>query len=280
MTKPSLTMWCKILGWTLVPGLILTAWQVCALRLDQPWLFPSVSRVLEQLIHPGRDLFASGSLASNTWISLVRIMVGFAWAAIIGVPLGIVLGAMQCIRHMVEPTIEALRPLCPIAWLPFAIAVFKLKTLPNLFGLGYTQTVLDQIQLGMVFVIFVGGFFPILTNTMDGVVGVRKQYVLLARTLGATSRQTFLFVYLRAALPMILTGLRQGLSLCWFVIIAAEMMTGSNSGIGYLLMYAADNAAMDVVVACMVIIACIGAGLNCGLQRLILRWMVWHGQEQ
>jgi NitT/TauT family transport system permease protein len=210
---------------------------------------------------------------------LLRVILGFSLAAVVGVPLGIVMGSVHSIRDILEPVIELLRPLCPIAWLPFAIVVFKLRTLPQLFGIDYSRTVFDKVQLGMIFVIFVGGFFPILTNTLDGVIGVRRNYLLLAKTLGTSPRQTFFHVYLPAAMPMVLTGLRQGLGLCWFVIIAAEMMTGGDSGIGYLLMYASDNAAMDIVVAAMLIIGAVGALLAFLMRRIMHRFVSWKGKE-
>jgi NitT/TauT family transport system permease protein len=260
-------------------AVLLVIWEVAAVRLGRPWIFPPVSRVLEQLAHPLREHYASGSLLSNTLISLLRVAIGFTLAAVVGVVAGVLMGSMGFLRRTIEPILEILRPLCPIAWLPFAIAVFKLKTLPQLFGLTYTRTVWDQIQLGMIFVIFVGGFFPVLTNTLDGVTGVRRDYVLLARTLGASRGQVFLHVYLPAAMPMILTGLRQGLGLCWFVIIAAEMMIGSDSGIGYLLMYASDNAAMDRVVAAMFIIGGVGAMLNYSLRGIMRHFVSWKGKE-
>jgi len=258
---------------------LLVVWEVAAVRMDRPWLFPPVTRVLEQLAHPVREHYASGSLLSNTLISLLRVLIGFSLAATVGVVAGVLMGSVGWLRRPIEPILEILRPLCPIAWLPFAIAVFKLKTLPQLFGFTYTRTVWDQIQLGMVFVIFVGGFFPVLTNTLDGVTAVRRTYVLLARTLGASRRQVFVHVYLPAAMPMILTGLRQGLGLCWFVIIAAEMMIGSDSGIGYLLMYASDNAAMDLVVAAMFIIGGVGALLNHAMRRVMQHFVSWKGKE-
>ena len=258
---------------------LLVVWQIAAVRINQPWIFPPVTHVLGQLAHPLRDHYASGSLLSNTAISLLRVLLGFALAAVAGTTLGILMGSARLLRHTLEPIVEVLRPLCPIAWLPFAIAVFKLKTLPQLFGVRYTHGVLDQIQLGMIFVIFVGGLFPVLTNTLDGVTGVRRNYILLARTLGASRRQVFFHVYLPAAMPMILTGLRQGLGLCWFVIIAAEMMTGSDSGIGYLLIYASDNSAMDIVIAAMFIIGAIGALLNLLMRAIMQRFVSWKGQE-
>ncbi len=273
----------RICGWFILPVMLLIIWQIAALCLNQPWIFPPLIAkdhgVLNVLFAPLQDLYASGSLYSNTIISLLRVLIGFTLAAVVGVTLGLIMGALLPIRHLLEPLIELLRPLCPIAWLPFAMVIFKLKTLPHLFGLGYTRTIFDQVQLGMIFVLFVGGFFPILTNTLDGVAGVRRNYLALARMLGAGRCQSFVHVYLPAALPMILTGLRQGIGLCWFVIIAAEMMTGADSGIGYLLMYAADQAGMDVVIACMLIIGAIGALLN-----FLMRWSMqtlvrWHGKE-
>lgn len=268
-----------LLGFVVPLLALLVVWQMVAVRFDRPWIFPTATAVLEQLAHPLREHYASGSFFSNTVISLVRVLIGFALAAIAGITMGTLMGSVRFVRRTVEPITEILRPLCPIAWLPFAIAVFKLRTLPQLFGFTYTRTLWDQMQLGMIFVIFVGGFFPILTNTLDGVTGVRRNYLLLARTLGASKRQVFLHVYIPAAMPMILTGLRQGLGLCWFVIIAAEMMIGSDSGIGYLLMYASDNSAMDLVIAAMFIIGAIGALLNLLMRGIMQRSVSWKGKE-
>lgn len=267
------------LGWFVVPVILLIVWQIAAVRLNQPWIFPPVTRVMDQLVHPFREHYASGSLLSNTFVSLLRVLLGFCLAAVTGIGLGIAMGSIRILRKSLEPMIEVLRPLCPIAWIPFAIAVFKRETLPQLFGFGYTRTVFDQVQLGMVFVIFVGGFFPVLTNTLDGVTGVRRNYLLLARALGAKRRQIFWHVYLPASMPMILTGLRQGLGLCWFVIIAAEMLPGAESGIGYLLIYASDNAAMDIVIAAMLIVGSIGAILSLMMRKIMSGLVRWHGKE-
>ena len=266
-------------GWIVVPAVLLAIWQIAAQWLNQPWIFPPVTRVMDQLVHPLREHYASGSLLSNTFISLLRVLLGFLLAAVAGISLGITMGSIRIVRRSLEPIVEVLRPLCPIAWLPFAIAVFKRGTLPQLFGFGYTRTVFDQIQLGMVFVIFVGGFFPILTNTLDGVMGVRRNYLMLAQALGAKSRQVFWHVYLPASMPMILTGLRKGLGLCWFVIIAAEMLPGAESGIGYLLMYASDNAAMDIVIAAMLIVGSIGVLLSLMMRKVMSGLVRWHGKE-
>lgn len=259
--------------------LLLLGWEVWARYLVQPWILPTVGSVASVLMHPFQDHFQQGNLAGSLFVSLIRVVIGFSVAAVSGVTLGVLMGSNRTLRGLIEPLVELLRPLCPIAWIPFAIAIFKLKTLPQFFGIRFSNTVFDQVQLGMIFVLFWGAFFPVLINTIDGVSGVRRNYLNLAKTLGANRLQVFMHVYLPAALPVILTGLRQGIGLCWFVIIAAEMFPGADSGIGYLLMYASDQSAMDIVLASMVIIATVGALLN-GLMLFAMRRFVrWHGKE-
>ncbi len=263
----------------IVPGVVVIIWQITAVIFNQPWIFPTPLSVLTVLMHPLQDILASGSLISNTLASLLRVVIGFSVAAVTGVFFGLLVGSTAWLRALFGPMIEILRPLCPIAWMPFAIAVFKMRTLPQIFGVDYSGTILDEVQIGMVFVLFWGAFFPIFTNTCDGIMGVRKNYITLAETLGADKKTVVFRVFLPAALPMILTGLRLGLSLSWFVLIAAEMLPGTTSGLGYLLFYASGLAEMNVVIACMVIISVVGASLN-GLTLLLLKKMVsWHGKE-
>lgn len=269
----------QIAFWLAAPLLLMICWSLLANYLDKPYLLPTPENTFSILLHPEKDLLTQGSLWANTSVSLLRILFGFLLAAIIAVPLGTILGGFTPLRRLFEPMIEVFRPICPIAWVPFAIAIFKIKTLPETFGLGYTGTVFDHLQLGMLFVIFWGGFFPILINTLDGVSQVNQNYIKLAGMLGASKRQLLTKVALPAAAPMILTGLRQGIGLCWFVIIAAEMLPGSNSGIGYLLIYAADQSAMDIVVAAIIIIGIIGASFNFLMVFASRRFLSWKGKE-
>lgn len=267
-------------GWLIVVPLLLLVWEIAANLLEQPWILPSFHAVLGILLHPLQDHYSTGSLLDHTLVSVVRVLIGFSLAAVAGVTLGLLMGGLRTLRCLLEPLIELLRPLCPIAWMPFAIAVFKLRTVSELFGGGrHTGSILDNVQLGMVFVLFWGAFFPIVLNTLDGVGGVRRNYIALARVLGAGRRQLFAHVYLPAALPMILTGLRQGVGICWFVIIAAEMLPGAGNGIGYLLMYAADQSDMAVVVAAMLVIATVGALFNAVMLTGMRVFVQWHGKE-
>lgn len=260
--------------------LILIGWELAARGMGKPWILPSVGKVASVLFDPCADHYSTGSLLDHTLVSLVRVLIGFSIAALVGVALGLLMGGIRGVRCLLEPIVELLRPLCPIAWLPFAIAAFGLKTLPELLGYGrHTGTIFDSVQIGMIFVLFWGAFFPITINTLDGVAGVRRNYISLARVLGAKRRQLFRHVYLPAALPMILTGLRQGIGVCWFVIIAAEMLPGSINGVGYLLIYAADQSDMAVVVAAMIVIAVIGALLNALMVAGTRAFVDWQGKE-
>ena len=263
-----------------MPLLFIAGWELAALLIDKPWILPSAHSVAKILVHPMQDHYATGSLFSHTLISLVRVLLGFALAAVAGVSVGLLMGGMRTVRSLLEPMIELLRPLCPIAWMPFAIAIFKLKTITEVFGFGrHTGTIFDNVQVGMVFVLFWGAFFPIVINSLDGVSGVRRNYIALARVLGARQYQLYTRVYLPAALPMILTGLRQGIGVCWFVIIAAEMLPGAGNGVGYLLMYASDQSDMGIVIAAMIIIAVTGALLNSVMIAGSRTFVGWHGKE-
>ena len=279
MARTGSTRRLRAIGWLVTPAVLVVAWEVSARWVDAPYVYPTATAVLARLARPSDNILQRGSLGVNTAISLMRVILGFAAAAVAGVAAGLVMGASRVVRAMVEPVVELLRPLCPVAWVPFAIAVFGMKTVPGVFGFEYTDTLLDEVQVGTVFVLFWGAFFPIVINTLDGVARVRQSYVKLAWTLGASRWRIFRHVHLPGAMPGILTGLRQGVGTCWFVIIAAEMLPGSDSGIGYLLLYSAEQLAMDVTVAALIVIAAIGAVLNAAMVAAMHSMVSWQGKE-
>ena len=265
---------------SLLPVMFLLFWELIAIWVDNPALVPRLTAVLSVLFHPFTELVGTGSLIWNTLVSLFRVLLGFAVAVVVCVPLGIFMGTSKLIHRLVNPLVELFRPLCPIAWIPFAMAVFKTTTVPQLFGVRYTDTILDSVQIGMVFIIFWGGLFPILLNTIHGVSSVRGLWIETASVLGASRMKTFWKVIIPAALPDIMAGLRIGLGIAWMVIIAAEMLPGSDSGIGYLIMYSYELAEMQILVACMVVIGFMGLGLNKGLQTISVRVSGWKALER
>ncbi|MBL7191924.1 ABC transporter permease [bacterium] len=264
----------------ILPIAFLIVWEVIAVILDNPALVPRLTAVIAILVNPFSELIGTGSLAWNTIVSLVRVLAGFAIAVIICVPVGLAMGVSKTINRLVNPLVELFRPLCPIAWIPFAMAMFKTTRVPQLFGVRYTDTILDSVQVGMLFIIFWGGLFPILLNTVHGVSNVREIWLETAKMLGASKVKMFRRVILPAALPAILTGIRIGLGISWMVIIAAEMLPGSDSGIGYLIMYSYELAEMDILVASMVMIGLMGLLLNRGLQLVSNRISGWTALER
>ncbi|NQS98896.1 MAG: ABC transporter permease [candidate division Zixibacteria bacterium] len=264
----------------ILPALFLIFWESIAIALDNPALVPRLTAVLGVIFHPFSELIGTGSLAWNTAVSLFRVVFGFAVAVVICVPLGIAMGASKFIHRLVNPLVELFRPLCPIAWIPFAMAMFKTTRVPQLFGIRYSDTILDSVQVGMIFIIFWGGLFPILLNTIHGVAGVRDIWLETAKMLGASKAKSFRKVVVPAAMPEIMTGLRIGLGISWMVIIAAEMLPGTDSGVGYLIMYSYELAEMQILVASMIMIGVMGLVLNRGLQIISNRVSGWKALER
>jgi len=264
----------------ILPILFLAVWEIIAVRLNNPWLVPRIESVVNRLTHPLRNILETGSLLYNIGVSALRVLMGFSLAAIIAVPLGLLMGKIKIVRRIIAPFIELFRPLCPIAWIPFAMAIFKTYTIVNVFGVRYSNTIFDTIQIGMLFILFYGAFFPILLNTIDGVLRVRDIYIESALTLGTPANEIFRKVIFPASLPHIFTGLRVGLGVSWMVIIAAEMLPGSDSGIGYLIMYAYQLAEMDVLITGMIMIGVVGALLSWFVQIISRPFTSWQALER
>ena len=147
-------------------------------------------------------------------LSCRRIVLGFSLAALVGVPLGLVMGRFKLIHEAIFPISEVLRPIPAIAWVPMAIMLWPTN------------------EQSIVFITFLGSFFPILVNTLHGMTLVDPVLVRAARCLGAGEPSIFREVYFPASLPHIFTGLTVGMGVAWVSLIAAEMISGQY-GIGY-----------------------------------------------
>ncbi|MCD6587438.1 MAG: ABC transporter permease [Candidatus Fermentibacteraceae bacterium] len=263
----------------IIPVLILAAWYF---YVDGSFL-PSPSAVFYILLHPAEDILSCGSLLWNIGVSLVRVLLGLFIAIVVGTPFGFMMGANTGFRKFTSVVTELARPLSPIALLPLSIIVFKDTSFTEVLGLNslkYTRHVLNELQIGMIFILAWGGVFPIILETMHGVRGVRKVYVEAARVLGASRTFIFRHVLLPASLPDIFTGYRMAVGRCWMVIIAAEMLPGTNSGIGYLLRYSYQLSRLDIMIACILIIAVIGFVFSRGLEYAGDRWLLLRARER
>lgn len=249
---------------TLVPVLFVLIWELIALRLENEIILPPVGQVGALLLHPLDDLISMGSLLNNIGISLARVLSGYLLAAMTAIPLGIAMGYRAGLDRLLTGFLGLFRSIPPLAWVPLVLAWFGVSSLATLVSLpiGPFYGYLHNIKLSMLFIIFIGGFYPILTSATHGVRMVPDTLLDAARVLGASERDIFCKVLLPATAPAIVNGLRIGLGVAWMCLVSAEMLPGSLSGVGYLITHAYTVGRTDVVVVGMVSIGAIGAGLD------------------
>ena len=201
------------------------------------------------------ELMSTGELPRHTFDSLKREIVAFCWASL-AIPLGLAMGWWKAVDEQIDPLVEILRPVPPLAWIPLSILWF---------GIGDTQ---NQ------FIIFLGMFFPILLNTIAGVRNIEPNLVRAARCLGAGEGQVLRRVVMRAALPHILTGIRVGLGVGWMALVAAELV-GANSGLGFLINDARTVLRTDYVIVGMITIGFVGLVIDRMIRIAGRRLMPW-----
>lgn len=201
------------------------------------------------------ELISSGELFRHARDSLKREMVAFMWAAV-SIPIGIAMGWSRLVDEQMDPIFEMLRPIPPLAWIPLSILWF---------GVGDAQ---NQ------FIIFLGIFFPILLNTINGVKGIEPNLIRAARCLGASEAQILWRIVVKAALPQIVTGIRIGLGVGWMALVAAELV-GANSGLGFLINDARTVLRTDYIIVGMASIGIIGLLLDQLIRVLSRRLLPW-----
>lgn len=210
--------------------------------------------------------FADVATESGYWNSVVlstlRVYGAFLLAVLVGVPLGLLIGWSVVFGDFVFPALELLRPVPPIALIP--VAILAIPTL-NLFG--------TAVESGVVFITFLGGFFPILLNTIDGVRSIDEEYQRAAETLGAGVGQRFRHVVYPAALPSIHTGMVVGMGLAWVNLIAAEMIAGG--GLGFLTWSSYTGGSYPVILVGMITIGALGFVSSSIIRRLGERQLPW-----
>ena len=234
-------------------ALVLALWSA-SVRWTGTKVFPSPLQVVRGL----GELSRRGVLLPYLRDSLVRVAVGFGAAVALGVPLGLWVGWSRNLATAINPVVQVLRPISPIAWIPVAIVFF---------GIG---------NLAPIFLVFLGAFFPIVVTTQNGVGAVPPMYLRAARNFGLSPAEMVRRVLLPAALPQILSGLRIALGIAWLVVVAAEMIA-VDSGLGYLIIDARNaGKRYDLVVAGMLLIGATGLVLDVAARRFervrALRW--------
>lgn len=268
----------KFISPIILPILFIITWHLLSILVDNRIILPGVDMVIDILLKPTQDVLKIGSLISNTWISILRVSIGYLIAVFIAVPLGMLLGYYKSLERFIMPFLGFFRPIAPLAWVPLVLAWFGVKSLATLFNIsgGILYTTLNNIKLSMIFIIFIGAFFPILTNTIYGVKSVKRTLIDSALTLGANQFDIFFKILLPAALPSIVTGLRVGLGVGWMCLVSAEMLPGSIAGIGYLITHAYTMARTDIVIAGMICIGLVGGIFDGIFQFIESKFLSWQ----
>ena len=269
----------KLLFKIILPLLVIISWEIIAVWIDRPTILPKVESVFVILSHPLKDILGIGSLYENALVSIARVFLGFIIAAAVAIPLGIFIGYFKKVREFTNVLIELIRPIPPLAWIPLALAWFGLTSAADLFGIEAYHPILGNLQISMVFIIFIGAFFPILLSAVDGVKGVKTILIETAVTLGAKDKEILRKVIIPAASPVILTGLRIGIGIAWMCVVAAEMLPGSSYGLGYLISHAYDIARIDLVIAGMIIIGLIGILINIVIEFFEEKKFKWRSKN-
>ena len=200
-------------------------------------------------------MIASGELFHHLLASLKRELVAFAVAAL-AIPIGIAMGGWRWIYDQLNPILEVLRPIPPLAWIPLSILWF---------GIGDEQNE---------FIILLGMFFPILVNTIMGVRNVEQNLVRAAQCHGARHWDVLRRVVFPAALPQIVTGVRVGLGVGWMALVAAELV-GANSGLGFLINDARSMLRTDIILVGMLAIGLVGLLLDAAIREAARRLLPW-----
>jgi NitT/TauT family transport system permease protein len=237
----------------LAAAVLVAIWWV-AVVASESVIFPTPLAVVQGLADMARD----GTLWRHIGSSLLRVGSGFALAVAVGVPLGLLMGWIPGAYATVNPIVQLLRPISPIAWIPLAILWF---------GVG---------DASPIFLIFLSAVFPIVVQTTAGVHTIERQYLRAAANFGVSRRKLFLQVVIPAVLPQVIIGMRVSLGVAWLVVVAAEMIA-LDSGLGYMIIDARNAGnRYDLVVAGMAVIGVIGLLLDLAMRRLeklkTVRW--------
>lgn len=227
------------------------------LLIRDPFLLAPPSKVLPTLLRLLSFQDPSFKMPIDIVFSLYHYAIGFSFATIFGISLGLLMGYSKTVGNILSPIVELIRPIPPIAWIPISILLLKLT----------------HASAG--FIIFIGAFFPILLNTRHGVASVEKKFVEVALTLGADKFGVLKKVIIPASMPSIFTGIRIGSGVAWMCVVAAELFGVSAYGLGYQIEIARLYHAPEIVISYMICIGIVGYSLDniySLIEKRILRW--------
>ena len=233
-------------------AIFLLVWHGAAMWIANPILFPTPVDVARSFV----DLAGSGEMITNIVVSVRRLVLSFLLAAVIALPLGFAMALNRFLFEMIDPTVELLRPISGIAWIPLGLFIL---------GIG------DALPTA---IMFYGAFFPLLINTITAVRSVDRSYLDAARTLGVARSTVLAQVIVPAALPGILVGARLAAGAGWMSMVAAELI-GAPSGLGFAVEWYRELLMTSKVLVFIVLIGLMGYLFDRALrylQRRLTRW--------
>ncbi len=248
----------------IVPIIFLFIWHFNSKRVDNPVVLPGIGAVINNFAHATSDFIGLGSIPRNIAISLVRVLLGYFVGVLIALPLGILMGYNKTINNLFSTFINIFRPVPALGWVPLILGWFGTKSLATLFNIPYgpKQVFYDNFKFAMIFIIGIGTFFPVVSSANFGVKNVPKTLIESGKVLGASNKDIFFKILIPGAGPNIISGLRGGLGSAWGCLVAAEMLPGSLSGVGYLITHAYELARTDLVITGIICIGLVGALLD------------------
>ena len=214
---------------------------------------PALSEVAEETARLTRD----GLLLKDTLASVARVLAGVGIATLIVMVLGVVSASVKEFGFLLGGPVELIRPVPPLAWVPIAILIFGVGDAPAIA------------------IVALGAFFPLWLGMQQGFSEIHAQHLLAARSFGATAQIRLTDVIIPSVLPYAFHGLRLGLGLGWFCVVAAEMM-GANSGLGYGVQLFSLNLEIGKTYVYLLAIGLLGAAMNYGMRAIEARIFQWH----
>ncbi len=218
---------------------------------------PGPATVLKRAIELGATAWHRNGendlgIAWHLLASIQRVLLGYGLAVAVAVPLGFAVGLLPILNRALDPFIQILRPVSPLAWMPLALYTFK------------------DSSISSIFIIFISALWPVLINTAHGAASVRPDWLNVARVMGLSPWKRLLKIVLPASVPMILTGMRISIGIAWLVIVAAEMVSGQ-SGIGFFIWNEWNNLQISSMVVAIFLIGIVGLMLDQLLALLMRR---------
>lgn len=240
---------------------VLALWfAAAALQLIPELFLPSPASVWQKFLEVSRQGFMQATLGQHLAESIGRVFSALTAAVVIGVPVGLWMGLNKWVRAALDPLVELLRPIPPLAYLPLLVIWF---------GIGETTKIL---------LIFFSILAPVIISTVHGVLSHQQNRERAALSLGATRWQVLRYVILPAALPQILTGIRIGLGVGWSTLVAAELVA-ADRGIGFMVQSAAQFLITDTVILGIIVIALVAVSFELFLRWLQKQLAPWYGQQ-